>query len=499
MANKTRDECGLLKSIYGTSLALMTDLYQLTMAYAYWKRDMVQKEAVFHLFFRRPPFHGGFTIAAGLEAVIDYIQNFKFDRSDIDYLKELVDVEGNQLFPDDFLAYLADLKLTVTIDAVPEGTVVFPYQPLIRVQGPLIQCQLLESPLLNLVNFPSLIATKAARTAWAADGDEVLEFGLRRAQGVDGALTASRSAFLGGCNATSNVLAGKLFGIPVKGTHAHSWVMAFDDELESFYEYAKAMPTNCVFLVDTYNTLEGVKKAIEVGHWLRKQGRELLGIRLDSGDLNYLSIESRKMLDNAGLANVAIVASNELDENLIKELKLQGSKIAVWGVGTNLVTAKDHPALDGVYKISAIRNRGEKWHYTLKLSEQLTKISTPGVLQVRRYFNPLENVADVIYNVDAGLSSDRVAVDPFDPTREKKITADLQYRDLLEPIFDEGHLIYQIPDLVDSRKKVKAELSMFHQGIKRFINPHQYVVGLDRDLYQLKVDLIRKVRTQKRV
>ena len=299
--------------IYNQSLALLTDFYQLTMSYAYWKKRLDKKEAVFHLFFRRRTFNGGFTIAAGLESVVHYLENFHFEDSDLQYMSTLTGMDGQRLFCNEFFDYLSKMRFSCNVDAVPEGTAVFPYEPLIRIQGPLIQCQILESPLLNLINFPTLIATKAARICIAARGDPVLEFGLRRAQGIDGALTASRAAYIGGCDSTSNVMAGKLFGIPVKGTHSHSWVMVFDEEQDSFQAYAECLPNNCVFLVDTYDTLQGVKKAIEVGKWLREQGKKMIGIRLDSGDLAYLSIKSRELLDAAGFQDVIIMASNELD------------------------------------------------------------------------------------------------------------------------------------------------------------------------------------------
>lgn len=483
-------------NIYKGSLALLTDLYQLSMSYGYWKRGLDQKEAVFHLFFRRAPFNGGFTITAGLEAAIEYLENFRFDASDLDYLASLKDSEQQTMFSADFLTYLSHMKFTCDVEAMPEGSVAFPYEPLLRIQGPLIQCQILESPLLNLINFPSLIATKAARLRIAAKDDQILEFGLRRAQGIDGILTASRAAYIGGCNATSNVLAGKLFGIPVKGTHSHSWVMVFDDELESFKAFAHEMPANSVFLVDTYNTLEGVKKAIEVGHWLRSIGKSFKGIRLDSGDLAELSIKSRKMLDEAGFHDTFIVASNELDETIISDLKRQGAQINVWGVGTNLVTSKDQPALDGVYKLSAIRNPGEPWEYKLKLSEQMIKVSNPGILQVKRFNNKNLNVADMVYDIHTDLSQHVSMVDPLDPTKQKNLSKDLSSTDLLEPIFRKGKRIYEIPSLDDIRHRTLSELSKFHVGIKRFMNPHQYVVGMEKSLYDLKIDLIKKIRNQ---
>lgn len=482
-------------SIYGKSLALMTDLYQLTMSYAYWKSGLDQKEAVFNLFFRRRPFNGGFTVVAGLEAVVDFLQNFHFDTSDLDYLATLRDGTGEPLFSDDFFNYLANLKFTCHVDAMPEGSIAFPYEPLIRVQGPLVQCQILESALLTLVNFPTLIATKAARMRLAAKNDVVMEFGLRRAQGIDGALTASRSAYLGGCDMTSNVLAGKTFGIPVAGTHSHSWVMVFDDELEAFQTYAKSMPNNCVFLVDTYDSLEGVKRAIQVGRWLKENGKKFLGIRLDSGDLAYLSIKSREMLDEAGFNDTRIIASNELDETLISELKSQGAQITIWGVGTNLVTAKDQPALDGVYKLSAIRNPDGDWKYKLKLSEQLVKVSNPGIMQVRRFKSGANFVADMMYDIYSPLPEVCAIVDPLDPTKQHFLKTGIEFEDLLVPIFRNGERVYELPKLEDIRNKTRQNLEQFHVGVKRFLNPHQYVVGMEKSLYDLKVDLIKQIRS----
>lgn len=484
------------KHIYNQSLSLLTDLYQLTMSYGYWKAGLDRKEAVFHLFFRRSPFHGGFTIAAGLEGVVDFLQNFKFDASDLQYLATLRGDKDVPYFSAEFLDYLSTLKFTCEVDAVPEGTVVFPYEPLLRIQGPLVQCQILESSLLNLINFPTLIATKSARVCTAAKGDSILEFGLRRAQGIDGALTASRAAYIGGCHSTSNVLAGKLFGIPVSGTHSHSWVMVFDEEIDAFQTYAEYLPSNCVFLVDTYDTIEGVKKAIEVGKRLKEQGQKLLGIRLDSGDLAQLSIRSRRMLDAAGLQDAKIVASNELDEVLISELKRQGAQITVWGVGTNLITGKDQPALDGVYKLSAIRDEGGPWKYKLKLSEQMTKVSNPGILQVKRFRANSENVADVIYDIGHTWNGNCQVIDPLDPTKEKVLKKGLESEDLLVPVFRKGKLVYPLPKLTEIRAKTQEELNHFPVGIKRFLNPHQYFVGMEKSLYDLKVDLIKKIRGQ---
>lgn len=483
--------------IYPHSLSLMTDLYQLTMAYASFKNGDLNKEAVFHLFFRKKPFNGGFTVAAGLEAAIAFIERFKIDESDIAYLRTLKTANKTSLFDEAFLKYLSEFKLDVSVDAVPEGTVVFPFEPLLRIQGPMIACQLLESPLLNLINFPTLIATKAARLRIAAGDDAIMEFGLRRAQGIDGALTAARSAFIGGCNSTSNVLAGKVYGIPVSGTHAHSWVMSFEDELEAFKAYAKALPDNSVFLVDTYDTLKGVQHACEVGKYLKSIGKKLVGIRLDSGDLAYLSIEARRILDQNGFNDAVIVASNELDETILTELKRQGAQINVWGVGTSLVTSANQPALDGVYKLSAIREKGGEWKDRLKLSEQMVKISNPGLLQIKRFMHGEGYQADCLYDVRRPLGHEPVIIDPFDPTRQKQIPEYMQGIDLLEPIVRNGKRVYDFPDLNTIRDKTQKELKRFHAGIKRFINPHQYVVGMDIDYYNRKVEQIRKIRNRK--
>ena len=484
----------ITRDIYGTSLTLLTDLYQLTMAYGYWKSKKMEQEAVFNLFFRKNPFKGGFTVACGLEYVIDYLKNLKFDRSDLEYLATLKGSDGKPLFEGAFLEYLERMEFSCDIDAIPEGTVVFPHEPLIRVRGKLFEAQLIETALLNIVNFQSLIATKSARMCKAAAGQSVLEFGLRRAQGIDGGLAASRAAYIGGVDATSNVLAGKIFGIPVKGTHAHSWIMSFEDELEAFLAYAHAMPNNCIFLVDTYDTLKGVEKAIEAGKILREKGHKMLGIRLDSGDLAYLSTKARIMLDEAGFKDTQIVVSNDLDEDIINSLKQQESNIDVWGIGTKMVTAYDQPALGGVYKLTAIKNKGnEQWSYRMKLSEQAIKISNPGILQVRRFYDQNLSTADMIFD-EENQPSENTIVDPFDPTRQKNVALQTPYRDLLVPIFRKGRLVYQSPHIGQIRDFCKAEVASLHPSITRFANPHEYPVGLEKNLHQLKTDLILKLR-----
>ena len=338
------------------------------------------------------------------------------------------------------------------------------------------------------------IPNLAARVVMAARGQPVLEFGLRRAQGIDGALTASRAAYVGGCAATSNVLAGRLFGIPVKGTHAHSWVMCFDDEVEAFRAYARAMPNNCVFLVDTYDTLQGVRNAVEVAREMRRQGHEMIGVRLDSGDLAWLSIEARKILDEAGFPDAVILASNDLDERIITSLKEQGATIACWGVGTKLATAHDDPALGGVYKLSALRSRGGQWQYKVKLSEVAAKMSNPGILQVRRFFQDGRAIGDMIFDELEPSHDGSTMVDPLDMTRRKMIPENAAGENLLTPILRRGEPVYDTPSLDLIRSRVQDQLAMFHDGVKRFVNPHQYPVGLERGLHDRKTELVLKSR-----
>lgn len=477
-----------------TESALLTDLYELTMAYGYWKTGSLDKEAVFHMTFRDNPFQGGFTVACGLETLLESLEQFHFTSSDLTYLSSLNDNTGQPLFEKGFLDYLSALKLECEVAAIPEGTVVFPHEPLIRVKGPLLEAQLLESLVLNSINYQTLVATKAARISIAAKSSPVIEFGLRRAQGPNGALGASRAAYIGGCSATSNVLAGKLLGIPVRGTMAHSWIMSFDTEVESFQAYAESMPGNCILLIDTYDSLQGVRNAIEIGKLLKANGGKLIGIRLDSGDLAYLSKEARKLLDENGLETTSILASNDLDETIIDSLKAQGAAVDIWGVGTKLVTAYDQPALNGVYKLSAIRDTGKEWQYKIKLSEQAVKISTPGILQVRRYTDDHGYAGDVIYQADDDLKYGSVLVDPFDMTRRKTFKADTPCEDLLNIVFRNGERTRQPVSIHAIRNKVQENLSGFHEGIKRFTYPHQYPVGLESNLFALKTELVLKAR-----
>lgn len=476
--------------------AMLTDLYELTMACAYWKTGKADHESVFHLLFRKQPFQGGFTVCCGLADSIEYLRSFKFSDSDLEYLATLKGNDRQRLFDPAFLKYLRGLKLRLDVDAIPEGTIVFPQEPLVRVRGPMLQAQLVETALLNLLNFQSLIATKAARVCLAAQGDPVIEFGSRRAQGIDGALTASRSAYVGGCAGTSNVLAAKVFGLPVSGTVAHSWIMSFEEELDAFNAYAGVMPNNCIFLVDTYNSLTGIRHAVEAGKRLRRRGHKFGGIRLDSGDLAYLSVEARKMLDAAGFKDAVIVASNDLDEHLIASLKQQGAAINVWGVGTMLVTAYDQPALGGVYKLSAIRKPSGSWEHKIKLSEQSAKVTNPGVLQVRRFRTDKGFIGDAIYDETRPLPGRITIVDPADATRRKHFAADAPHEDLLVPIFRHGRLVYKPPSLDAIRTRTQEQLSMLHPGIKRFANPHQYPAGLELTLHEFKTELILRAKAE---
>ena len=486
-----------LSQLYKPSLAMATDLYQLTMAYGYWQSGRGRDEAVFNLFFRTAPFGSGYTIAAGLGTALEYIENFSFADADCEYLATIKGADEAPLFPRAFLNYLRELRLSVDIDAIEEGTVVFPGEPLLRVRGPLLECQLLETALLNTMNFQTLVATKAARMRQASGGDPIIEFGLRRAQGFDGGVSASRAAYIGGASATSNVLAGQLLGIPVKGTHAHSWVMSFDDEPAAFAAYAEAMPNNAIFLVDTYDTLTGVANAIEAGRQLRQRGHKLLGIRLDSGDLAWLAKRARAMLDEAGFHETAIVASNDLDEHLIESLKIQEAPINVWGVGTKLATAYEQPALGGVYKLSAIKHESKEqteWRHTLKVSEQALKTNVPGILGVRRYRHNGIALADMIYDELTQPADPPLIIDPLDPMRRRQLTSDMRYEELLVPVVRDGKLQAHRPLLDDIRDRVRKQLSLFDASIKRFANPHTYPVGLEANLQQRRSDLILAAR-----
>jgi nicotinate phosphoribosyltransferase len=447
-------------------------------------------EAAIHVTFRQNPIGGGYTVACGLATAIDFLRTFHFTDADVDYLGSQRGNDGKPLFDSRFLDYVRGLQLTCDVDAIPEGTLVFPNEPLIRIIGPIIECQLLETALLNIFNFQSLIATKATRVCLAAKGDPVIEFGLRRSQGVDGGLSSARATYIGGCAGTSNLQAGQQFGIPVSGTQAHSWIMFFENELEAFQSYARAMPNNCIFLVDTYNSISGIRHAIEIGSELRGQGHEMIGVRLDSGDRVPLSIEARKMLDEAGFPDAKIVCSGDLDEYMITDLKERGAKIDAWGVGTKLATGQPDAALGGIYKLGAIRRPGGEWQYRIKLSEESAKASVPGSLQVRRFYQPDGRfMADAIYETDRGVSEPCEIVD-VETEDKTKIPRNTHYSDLLVPIFRAGQVVYEGPSIEASREHARKQLSCAPPEILELKKPAPYKIGLERSLYELRSQLM---------
>lgn len=478
------------RKIYGCNLALATDLYELTMAQGYWKAGLNETEAVFHLFFRKNPFNGGFAIAAGLTFLIELLSEFKFTQEDLNYLSRLKGNDGQPLFTSDFLDFLSKFKFECDVDAVREGTIVFPFEPVVRIKGKIIQAQVIETIVLNIMNFHSLIATKSARVCEVAGTTPVIEFGMRRAHSPGGAIGASWSAYIGGCESTSNVLAGKLFDIPVRGTHAHSWVLCFDSELDAFLTYAKVMPNNGVFLVDTYNTIEGVKNAVIAGRELVKNGYNFFGIRIDSGDPVTLSKEARKILDESGFPNTKIIVSGDLDEYTILNLKRNNAPIDIFGVGTRLATAFDEPALGGVYKLSMVKHKDRKWRYKMKISDDSTKSSLPGILQIRRFREDDFYCGDVIYDIQTGFE---------DVTLETNVgncrAADLKklnYEDLLIPILTKGEPVYTPPQAKEIREFVKHELKKFKPGVKSIENPEIYPIYFEKRLIELKNRLLQE-------
>lgn len=479
------------------SPGLFTDLYELTMAQGYVTAGLTATEACFHLAFRSNPFEGGYSLACGLEQALEYLQAVSFSDSDLAWLATLKGNDQRPLFTDRFLQFLSSFRFDGDVHAVPEGTVVFPNEPLLRVSGPILTCQIVETALLNIINFQTLVATKAARICAAAGSDPVAEFGLRRAQGPDGGLSATRASYVGGCVSSSNVLAGAAFNIPVSGTHAHSWVMLFDSEGEAFKTYADALPNNVTFLVDTYNTIAGVRRAAEQGLRLRERGFEMVGIRIDSGDLAWLSRQARAILDEAGLQSAHIVASNELDEHLITSLKEQGAAIDVWGIGTKLVVADGQPALGGVYKLSAIRHPGGDWEPRIKVSEQSAKTTIPGVQGLRRYYDDSGRPAgDMIHDISLPPASDPVIVDPLDPTRRKRFHHMQRSEELLVPVVEGGKFSYQSPPLAEIRERARDQVASLDPSVRRLLNPHRYPVGLEQQLHDLRARLIFDARAR---
>ena len=476
---------------------LLTDLYQLTMAQGYWETGQGATQACFHAYFRDYPFRGGYAIACGMDQLAELIDGFSFSAEDVEYLGSLDAPGGGRLFKPAFLEYLRTFSLRVDVDAVHEGAVVFPHEPIVRVMGPIMDCQLIETALLNCVNFETLIATKAARVCLAAHGLPVAEFGLRRAQGAGGGMWASRAAVVGGCASTSNVLAGKTYGLPVSGTHAHSWVMSFPSELEAFRAYAREFPRNCVLLVDTYDVEQGIRNAITVGLEMRARGERLAGIRIDSGDLAWLAKMARRMLDAAGLDDCSIVLSNDLDEYTIQSILDEGAPVSSWGVGTKLACAFDQPTLGGVYKLSATRAPGQaEWVDRLKISESAAKLTVPGVLDVRRYYNDNGTIAgDMVFDVNAGVDEGQVIVDPLDSMRRKKLVGK-RFSTMLEPLARNGQVVLEASDrsAMEAQRRCREGLACLDESQKRMLNPHTYPVGLEYGLCERRRALVGKLR-----
>ena len=473
------------------NLTMMTDLYQLTMMYGYYKCGMRNNLATFDMFYRSKDESTHYAIMAGIEQLMDYIENLHFDDEDIAYLR------GMGIFDEDFLTELRRFAFHGDIQAVPEGTIVFSHEPLIRVTAPIFEAQLIETALLNIINHQTLIATKASRVVQAAEGGTIMEFGLRRAQGPDAGIYGARAAIIGGCVGTSNVLTGQMYNMPAMGTHAHSWVMSFPTELEAFRKYAELFPTSCLLLVDTYDTLRsGVPNAITVFNELREKGYEPKGIRLDSGDLAYLSREARKMLDDAGFPNAIICASGDLDENLIRDLKLQGAAIDTWGVGTKLITSEDCPSLGGVYKLSAEYVDGRVVP-KIKISENTVKITNPGVKKLYRIYDKDNGkaIADLIA-LEHETYDESQPLTIYDPVNTWKSMTLTNYtmKELQVPLFKNGKRVYESPSLTDIQKHCREELDTFWDQYKRLLNPQRYKVDLSDSLWMLKNSMIQQLR-----
>ena len=477
------------------NLTLLTDLYELTMMQGYYEKGQYEN-VIFDVFFRQNPCNNGYSVCAGLDQVIDYIKNLHFTYDDVDYLR------GLGIFKEDFLHYLSGFHFSGDIYAIPEGTVVFPKEPLLKVVAPIMEAQLVETAILNIINHQSLIATKAARVCYAARGDGIMEFGLRRAQGPDAGIYGARAAVIGGCAGTSNVLTGQMFNVPVLGTHAHSWIMSFPDEYTAFKTYAKMYPNSCTLLVDTYDVLKsGVPNAIRVFEEMREEGVKLThyGIRIDSGDLAYLSKEAYKMLAAAGFDDATISASSDLDEYLIDSLKTQDAKINSWGVGTNLITSKDNPAFGGVYKLAAVKD-ADSTNFTpkIKLSENTEKVTNPGNKTVYRIYSKSTGKikADLICLADEVFDPEETMIifDPADTWKKTKVLGGTyELRELLVPVIREGKRVYTSPEVMDLREYCQKEQNTLWDESRRLVNPQKVYVDLSQKLYDLKKNLLEEM------
>ena len=478
-----------------TDVSLNTDLYELTMAQGFWEAGMTDTRACFTVFFRENPFKGGYAVACGTGQIPALVENFRYTDEDVDYLASVQAPGGGAMFKPEFLAWLRDFRMDVDVWAAREGEVVFPREPIVRVEGPMIACQLIETALLNLVNFQTLVATKTARVVQAAEGHAVSDFGLRRAQGPDGGLAVARASYVGGAGSTSNCLAGKIYGIPVFGTHAHSWVMAFPPELEAFRAFARSMPNNCVLLVDTYDVRQGLANAVTVAKEMEAAGERLSAVRIDSGDLAKLSKLARKTFDDAGLPYVKISASNDLDEYTIQSLFAQGAPIDSFGVGTKLATCDPQPSLGGVYKLAAVKKPGEEtWRPVMKLSEMAYKRTIPGIQHVLRFVDGSGcPMGDVIVD-DAALAGDPgLAVDVTDAERTYDLTAYSSY-ELLVQMVEDGRAKGAPGTLDEAKRLCRESLMHLDPAVRRFLNPQIYPVGVERGLAELRARLAREER-----
>ncbi len=473
-----------------TDVALKTDLYELTMAQGYWESGMAKGEGCFNVFFRDAPFNGGYAIACGMGQVADLVENFVYDDEAIKYLASVPAPGGGALFKPEFLEYLRNFRMHVDVWGIPEGEIVFAREPMLRVQGPIIDCQLIETALLNLVNFQTLVATKTSRVVHAAEGHPVSDFGLRRAQGPDGGLAVARASYIGGASSTSNVLAGKIYGIPVFGTHAHSWVMSFPTELDAFRAFAASSPKNCVLLLDTYDVREGIKHAITVAKEMEERGEHLAAVRIDSGDLARLSKMARKAFDEAGLPYVKISASNDLDEYTIQSLFAQGAPIDSFGVGTKLATCDPQPSLGGVYKLSATRETPDvPWEPVIKLSEQAYKRTIPGVQHIRRYYDEAGvPVGDMIVDDSVDTGDKDSMVDVLDELTSYDLS-EATSREMLVKFVEDGHRVGEPESLEAAKARCREAVMHLDPATKRFLNPQYYPVGLERGLARLRNEL----------
>ena len=473
---------------------LLTDLYELTMMQGYYRNKNANVPVIFDAFYRTNPMGGGYAICAGLQQMMEYVEELHFDDSDLSYLKSL------GIFTSDFLEYLEAFRFTGDIDAIPEGTVMFPREPMVKVKAPIMEAQLIETAILNIINHQSLIATKTSRICYAAEGDGIMEFGLRRAQGPDAGVLGARAAMIGGAVGTSNVLCGKLFNVPVKGTNAHSWVMSFDDEYTAFKTYAKLYPDACILIADTYDTLKsGVPNAIRVFQEMKEEGihSNFFGIRLDSGDLAYLSKKARKMLDEAGFPDAVITASNDLDETLIASLKVQGAAITSWGVGTNLITSKDWPSFGGVYKLAAVKGEDGKYIPKIKLSENTEKVTNPGDKKILRVYEKESGKvkADLICLQEEEFSEQEelILFDPAEPWKKTRLgPGEYTLRTILTPVFRNGKRVYDSPEVMEIRDYCAKELSTLWDEVRRLVNPSKVYVDLSERLYETKLSLLGK-------